>query len=138
MKAALDVLRDLRNEIRLIVDHAGLTGASRRDHLDRWLPLNAFLSIGPPRRRIEELAALIAAGVVEVLGPGAGGAVRGRGLDGALFAGAGVGGTGDDARRGPAARARSAAHRRLLRRAAGRRAGRAPTRSAGTRRAGWT
>ncbi|OSZ59050.1 FAD-binding protein [Streptomyces pharetrae CZA14] len=71
VKAALDVLRDLRNEIRLIVDHAGLTGASRRDHLDRWYtPLNAFLSIGPPRRRIEELAALIAAGVVEVLGPG--------------------------------------------------------------------
>lgn len=70
LKAALDVLRDLRNEIRLIVDHAGLTGASRRDHLDRWYtPLNAFLSIGPPRRRIEELAALIAAGVVEVLGP---------------------------------------------------------------------
>ncbi|MFJ3302039.1 FAD/NAD(P)-binding protein [Streptomyces sp. NPDC086549] len=70
LKAALDVLRDLRNEIRLIVDHGGLTGASRRDHLDRWYtPLNAFLSIGPPRRRIEELAALVEAGVVEVLGP---------------------------------------------------------------------
>ncbi|MFG3657008.1 FAD/NAD(P)-binding protein [Streptomyces sp. NPDC047706] len=70
LKAALDVLRDLRNEIRLIVDHAGLPGASRRDHLDRWYtPLNAFLSIGPPRRRIEELAALTASGVVEVLGP---------------------------------------------------------------------
>ncbi|MGV9450994.1 FAD/NAD(P)-binding protein [Streptomyces sp. NPDC003635] len=70
LKAALDVLRDLRNELRLIVDHGGLTGASRRDHLDRWYtPLNAFLSIGPPRRRVEELAALIEAGVVEVLGP---------------------------------------------------------------------
>ncbi|QJT01394.1 FAD/NAD(P)-binding protein [Streptomyces asoensis] len=69
-KAALDVLRDLRNELRLVVDHAGLTGASRRDHLDRWYtPLNAFLSIGPPRRRVEELAALVEAGVVEVLGP---------------------------------------------------------------------
>ncbi|MER5790367.1 FAD/NAD(P)-binding protein [Streptomyces sp. NPDC001980] len=71
LKAALDVLRDLRNEIRLIVDHGGLAGASRRAHLDGWYtPLNAFLSIGPPRRRIEELAALLAAGVVEVLGPG--------------------------------------------------------------------
>ncbi|WP_171112132.1 MULTISPECIES: FAD/NAD(P)-binding protein [Streptomyces] len=70
LKAALDVLRDLRNEIRLIVDHAGLSGVSRRDHLDRWYtPLNAFLSIGPPRRRIEELTALMEAGVVEVLGP---------------------------------------------------------------------
>jgi uncharacterized NAD(P)/FAD-binding protein YdhS len=70
LKAALDVLRDLRNELRLIVDHGGLTGASRREHLDRWYtPLNAFLSIGPPRRRVEELVALMEAGVVEVLGP---------------------------------------------------------------------
>ena len=70
LKSALDVLRDLRNELRLIVDHGGITGASRRDHLDRWYtPLNAFLSIGPPRRRVEELVALIEAGVVEVLGP---------------------------------------------------------------------
>ncbi|WOX15618.1 FAD/NAD(P)-binding protein [Streptomyces sp. N50] len=70
LKAALDVLRDLRNELRLVVDHGGLAGTSRRDHLDRWYtPLNAFLSIGPPRRRIEELAALVEAGVVEVLGP---------------------------------------------------------------------
>ncbi|KIE25316.1 FAD binding domain-containing protein [Streptomyces sp. MUSC 125] len=69
-KAALDVLRDLRNELRLLVDHGGLSGASRRAHLDGWYtPLNAFLSIGPPRRRIEELTALLAAGVVEVLGP---------------------------------------------------------------------
>ncbi|MER7978561.1 FAD/NAD(P)-binding protein [Streptomyces sp. NPDC095817] len=70
LKAALDVLRDLRNELRRIVDHRGLPGESRRSHLDRWYtPLNAFLSIGPPRRRVEELAALIEAGVVEVLGP---------------------------------------------------------------------
>ncbi|WP_425424309.1 FAD/NAD(P)-binding protein [Streptomyces chattanoogensis] len=70
VKAALDVLRDLRNELRQIVDHGGLLGASRRDHLDRWYtPLNAFLSIGPPRRRIEEMAALMAAGVLEVIGP---------------------------------------------------------------------
>lgn len=70
VKAALDVLRDLRNELRLIVDHAGLSGTSRRDHLDRWYtPLNAFLSIGPPRRRIEEMTALIEAGVLDVIGP---------------------------------------------------------------------
>ncbi|HZX39757.1 MAG TPA: FAD-binding protein, partial [Streptomyces sp.] len=70
LKAALDVLRDLRNELRLIVDHAGLSGSSRRDHLDRWYtPLNAFLSIGPPRRRIEEMTALIEAGVLDVIGP---------------------------------------------------------------------
>ncbi|WP_436849073.1 FAD/NAD(P)-binding protein [Streptomyces atriruber] len=70
LKAALDVLRDLRNELRGVVDHGGLSGTSRRDHLDRWYtPLNAFLSIGPPRRRVEEMAALIEAGVLAVLGP---------------------------------------------------------------------
>ncbi|MEV7286244.1 FAD/NAD(P)-binding protein [Streptomyces sp. NPDC093252] len=71
LKAALDVLRDLRNEIRLVVDHAGLGGASYRDELSGWYtPLNAYLSIGPPARRIEELIALMEAGVVEVHGPG--------------------------------------------------------------------
>ncbi|MFC5663018.1 FAD/NAD(P)-binding protein [Kitasatospora misakiensis] len=71
LKAALDVLRDLRNEIRLAVDHGGIAGDSYRDDLDAWYtPLNAFLSIGPPVERIEQLIALIEAGVVELLGPG--------------------------------------------------------------------
>ncbi|MFJ3988554.1 FAD/NAD(P)-binding protein [Streptomyces sp. NPDC090032] len=70
LKAALDVLRDLRNELRQAVDHGGIGGGSRRDHLDRWYtPLNAFLSIGPPRRRIEEMTALVEAGVLTVVGP---------------------------------------------------------------------
>ena len=71
LKAALDVLRDLRNEVRLIVDHCGLSGDSYRDDLDRWFtPLNGFLSIGPPVRRVEEMIALIQAGVLTVIGPG--------------------------------------------------------------------
>ncbi|MFF9043607.1 FAD/NAD(P)-binding protein [Streptomyces parvulus] len=71
LKAALDVLRDLRNEIRLAVDHAGLDGTSYRDELTAWYtPLNAYLSIGPPVSRIEELRALIEAGTVRLLGPG--------------------------------------------------------------------
>ncbi|MEU3255899.1 FAD/NAD(P)-binding protein [Streptomyces sp. NPDC006997] len=70
LKAALDVLRDLRNEIRLAVDHAGLSAASHRDDLDSWYtPLNAYLSIGPPASRIEEMAALMDAGVLDVTGP---------------------------------------------------------------------
>lgn len=65
------MLRDLRNEIRLVVDHGGITGTSYRDELARWYsPLNAFLSIGPPLRRIEEMIALLEAGVLRVLGPG--------------------------------------------------------------------
>lgn len=70
LKAALDVLRDLRNEIRQVVDHGGISGSSYRDELDRWYtPLNAFLSIGPPLRRIEEMTALLEAGVLQVIGP---------------------------------------------------------------------
>ncbi|MEU5534589.1 FAD/NAD(P)-binding protein [Streptomyces sp. NPDC020362] len=70
LKAALDVLRDLRNEVRLAVDHGGLDGASHRDELEHWYtPLNAFLSIGPPPRRIEEMIALIKAGVLDLTGP---------------------------------------------------------------------
>ncbi|WP_119294116.1 FAD/NAD(P)-binding protein [Streptomyces sp. YIM 130001] len=71
LKAALDLLRDLRNELRLAIDHAGLTAASHRRDLDGWYtPLNAFLSIGPPVSRIEEMTALIDAGILEVTGPG--------------------------------------------------------------------
>ncbi|XVQ85536.1 FAD/NAD(P)-binding protein [Microbispora siamensis] len=70
LKAALDVLRDLRNEVRQVVDHGGLTGRSHRDDLDRWYtPLNAFLSIGPPAERVEQMIALIEAGVLTVVGP---------------------------------------------------------------------
>ncbi|GLW70756.1 hypothetical protein Kpho02_30550 [Kitasatospora phosalacinea] len=70
LKAALDVLRDLRNEVRLAVDHGGLEGNSYRDDLEGWYtPLNAFLSIGPPASRIEELIALLEADVVELTGP---------------------------------------------------------------------
>jgi hypothetical protein len=71
IKSALDAMRDLRNEIRQIVDHGGLSGNSYRDDLQGWYtPFNAFVSIGPPVRRIEEMVALIEAGVLRVLGPG--------------------------------------------------------------------
>ena len=70
LKAAEDAMRDLRNELRQIIDHGGLPGVSRRDHLNEWYtPLNAHLSIGPPRQRIEQMVALIEAGILDVLGP---------------------------------------------------------------------
>lgn len=71
LKAALDAMRDLRNEIRLVVDHSGISGDSYRDDLQRWYtPFNAFVSIGPPVQRAEEMIALIEAGVLRVVGPG--------------------------------------------------------------------
>ncbi|WP_078917661.1 FAD/NAD(P)-binding protein [Streptomyces sp. NRRL S-813] len=88
LKAALDVLRDLRNEVRLAVDHGGLDGDSHRDELDGWYtPLNAYLSIGPPASRIEEMVALIDAGVLEVLGPGMRAGTEEDGPEGARFTG---------------------------------------------------
>ncbi|WP_286257723.1 FAD/NAD(P)-binding protein [Streptomyces graminofaciens] len=71
LKAALDALRDLRNEIRLVVDHGGVSGESYRADLDGWYtPLNAYTSIGPPAFRIEQLIALIEAEVLHIVGPG--------------------------------------------------------------------
>jgi len=71
LKAALDVMRDIRNEIRLVVDHGGLVGGSYRDQLQSWYtPLNAYVSIGPPAHRIAEMIALIEAGLLRVCGPG--------------------------------------------------------------------
>lgn len=71
LKAATDVLRDIRNEVRQIIDHSGLDGDSYRQELEGWYtPLNAYLSIGPPAGRVEEMVALIEAGVVRPLGPG--------------------------------------------------------------------
>ncbi|OTA60069.1 hypothetical protein K449DRAFT_406976 [Hypoxylon sp. EC38] len=70
IKAAIDIMRDLRDQLRLIVNHRGLGGISRRDDLDKWYtPFNSFLSIGPPPVRIEQMAALMEAGILETFGP---------------------------------------------------------------------
>ncbi|GAA2138646.1 hypothetical protein GCM10009760_20130 [Kitasatospora kazusensis] len=72
LKAALDVLRDVRGTIRLAVDYGGLTARShRRDFLGRFAPLSSFLAAGPPVERLEQLLALMAAGVLDVVGPSA-------------------------------------------------------------------
>ncbi|GAB3108441.1 FAD/NAD(P)-binding protein [Streptomyces calidiresistens] len=70
LKAALDVLRDIRNMVREAVDHGGLLPRSHvEDFRGGFLPVNALLSAGPPMYRVEQLRALIRAGVVEIVGP---------------------------------------------------------------------
>ncbi|MFE7414650.1 FAD/NAD(P)-binding protein [Streptomyces laurentii] len=70
LKAALDVLRDIRNVVRDAVDFGGLLPASHVRDFDRdYLPMNALLSAGPPLERVEQLYALIAQGIVDVTGP---------------------------------------------------------------------
>ncbi|MFE7587211.1 FAD/NAD(P)-binding protein [Streptomyces gardneri] len=70
LKAALDVLRDIRNVVREAVDYNGLLPASHEEDFNRqFLPVNSLLSAGPPAERVEQLYALIEAGQVDVIGP---------------------------------------------------------------------
>lgn len=70
LKAALDVLRDIRGVLRPGIDFAGLTPESYREaFLGRYVPANALLSAGPPIPRVEQLVALVEAGLLEVAGP---------------------------------------------------------------------
>ncbi|MEU7163097.1 FAD/NAD(P)-binding protein [Streptomyces morookaense] len=72
LKAALDVLRDVRGTIRLAVDHGGLTAASHREDFLGWFgPVSSFLAAGPPMVRLEQTLALMDAGILEVAGPDA-------------------------------------------------------------------
>ncbi|MBD0709481.1 MULTISPECIES: FAD/NAD(P)-binding protein [unclassified Streptomyces] len=71
MKAAADVLRDVRQTIRTLVDFGGLTPASHRWFLADFGPVAAMISTGPPQQRSEQFLALLAAGILEPVGPGA-------------------------------------------------------------------
>ncbi|MFE1384035.1 FAD/NAD(P)-binding protein [Streptomyces sp. NPDC058740] len=71
MKAAADVLRDVRQTIRGVVDFGGLTPASHRWFLAEFGPVAALVSTGPPQLRSEQFLALLAAGVLEPVGPDA-------------------------------------------------------------------
>ncbi|HEX2417828.1 MAG TPA: FAD/NAD(P)-binding protein [Micromonosporaceae bacterium] len=70
LKAALDVLRDVRNSIRDAVDFGGLLPDSLRDDfLNGYVPVNSLLSAGPPMARIQQLIALMEVGLFTVVGP---------------------------------------------------------------------
>jgi uncharacterized NAD(P)/FAD-binding protein YdhS len=69
IKAALDVLRDVRSIVRGVVDFGGLRPKSHRDDFLGWYhTLNNFLSAGPPMIRVAQTVALIEAGVLHVCG----------------------------------------------------------------------
>jgi hypothetical protein len=70
-KAAMEAVRALRPVLPSVVDFGGLLPGSHRDFLTRWAPMSFVLSAGPPASHVEQLAALVAAGVVEVVGPAA-------------------------------------------------------------------
>jgi hypothetical protein len=71
LKAALETLRALRPALPSVEDFGGLLPESHRDFLTRWAPMSFVLSAGPPVEQVEQLVALLAAGVLEVVGPDA-------------------------------------------------------------------
>jgi hypothetical protein len=71
LKAALDILRDIRGVVREAVEFSSLHPASHRDEFLTWFgPINTMLSAGPPAIRIWQAIALIEAGILTVVGPG--------------------------------------------------------------------
>ena len=72
LKAAHDVLRDHRELVGRAVDFGGLHGASQAWFNEEFLPAMKRLSVGPPVERIEQLLALVDAGLLQMdFGPGA-------------------------------------------------------------------
>ncbi|QFZ20876.1 FAD/NAD(P)-binding protein [Saccharothrix syringae] len=102
VKAALDILRDLRGAVRAAVDHGGLRPRSHREDFVGWFtPINTMVSAGPPAIRLAQVRALVEAGVLHLVGPAlrVGTAPDGFLLDSAQVAGPGqVVGTLIDAR----------------------------------------
>lgn len=70
-KAATDAIRDLRNEIRAAVEHAGLDPESHRTFVETYAPLLHVMSAGPPALRAREWRALLAAGILTLAPAGA-------------------------------------------------------------------
>ena len=70
VKALAAALRDLRAPISRVVSHRGLRGGSYRADLEDWFTgLFNTIANGPPVVRVEQLGALVDAGVVRFLGP---------------------------------------------------------------------
>ena len=70
LKAALDVLRDVRPMVRAAVDYSGLLPFSQRDDFEgEFAPASSLLSTGPSAERVEQLVALMEEGIVQIVGP---------------------------------------------------------------------
>ena len=70
LKAALDVLRDVRDTLRSAVEFDSLDEHSLQiEFRDQFAPLCGLLAAGPPATRICQLLALDRAGVISIVGP---------------------------------------------------------------------
>ncbi|WP_254901524.1 FAD/NAD(P)-binding protein [Lonsdalea britannica] len=68
VKAATDVIRDVRDILRGAIDFGGLTGESHQRLLEHYSPIFNRIAVGPPLARNRELLALMGAGVVKLAG----------------------------------------------------------------------
>jgi hypothetical protein len=66
IKAATDVLRDVRSVLRLATEYSGLTPESHRKLIQQHVPMMNRIAFGPPKRRNIELLALLEADVVSL------------------------------------------------------------------------
>ncbi len=66
VKAALDIVRELRDTVRYVADFGGLTPASAEDFYCRIVPLMNRAVVGPQYERHTELLALMSAGLIQV------------------------------------------------------------------------
>ncbi|UOX36984.1 FAD/NAD(P)-binding protein [Weissella cibaria] len=73
---AFDMLRDVRGIIRHYLDAGYLLSDEYAKFLSKFNPFNSLISVGPPVLRVEQMRALIEAGVLEVAGPGLAVSVR--------------------------------------------------------------
>ncbi|MGO3318529.1 MAG: FAD/NAD(P)-binding protein [Leuconostoc carnosum] len=70
LAGTFDILRDLRNWVRHVVEHDYFSADDYEKFLSRFKPFDSLVSVGPSLERTEELYALMKAGIFEVTAPG--------------------------------------------------------------------
>lgn len=69
-KQTLDIIREIRDELRDLVEFSGLSENSLVDEfLNTFAPIGSQLAAGPPIERVEQVNALIEANILSVIGP---------------------------------------------------------------------
>ncbi|BAV94585.1 hypothetical protein JBKA6_0572 [Ichthyobacterium seriolicida] len=65
-KFCQDIIRDIRDVLRYAVEYKGLTRESYQDFISAWQSIFNKICVGPPYMRLQQLEALIEAGVCSI------------------------------------------------------------------------
>lgn len=68
--AAFDLIRDIRDVIRILIEGNGFNNDDRKRFLTEFNALSSLISVGPPKLRIEQMVALMDAGILDLLPAG--------------------------------------------------------------------